>query len=429
MADISVWVAPNNTEYNLKDATARSGLTGKVSGPSSSTNLHVAVFDGTTGKAIKDSGYTIGKSVPSDAVFTDTTYGVATTSANGLMSSTDKSKLNGIASGATANTGTVTSVVAGSGLSGGTITTSGTISLANHSADYIVGGYLNIHPENSPTLIPMVNNDIAFLLKRGGSAVVKYDSTTQSIDLTNVFDGSPSYWAINPTGVTNIIIELTLHKQFTWTNTIYVDFGSASWRAKTIKIEVMNSNYSGDTWTQKASVTNHGTGHYYIAMSHTPSGASNAGGGFNKIRFTFGGWATSTIFRIAALGIYNYGSSGQRETFVPRDGGYVYGTLYPFTTNGADLGTSSRYWSNAYITKLNGVAVGSSPKFTDTTYSSKTAASGGTDVSLVTTGEKYTWNNMRQVPAVSTSDNGKVLRVVSGAWAAVSLPSASGVSF
>ena len=29
----------------------------------------------------------------------------------------------------------------------------------------------------------------------------------------------------------------------------------------------------------------------------------------------------------------------------------------------------------------------------DTTYSSKAAASGGTDVSLVTTGEKYTWNN------------------------------------
>lgn len=29
----------------------------------------------------------------------------------------------------------------------------------------------------------------------------------------------------------------------------------------------------------------------------------------------------------------------------------------------------------------------------NTTYSSKTAASGGTDVSLVTTGEKYTWNN------------------------------------
>ena len=79
---------------------------------------------------------------------------------------------------------------------------------------------------------------------------------------------------------------------------------------------------------------------------------------------------------------------------------------------------------NLQVTQINGVTVGSSPKFTDnnttyglsisghtvslvaggttssvtvpdddTTYESKTAASGGTDVSLVTTGEKYTWNN------------------------------------
>lgn len=41
---------------------------------------------------------------------TGTAHGVATTSVNGFMSSTDKSKLDGIASGATANAGTVTSV-------------------------------------------------------------------------------------------------------------------------------------------------------------------------------------------------------------------------------------------------------------------------------------------------------------------------------
>lgn len=35
----------------------------------------------------------------------------------------------------------------------------------------------------------------------------------------------------------------------------------------------------------------------------------------------------------------------------------------------------------------------------------------------------------RLLPSVSSTDNGKVLRVVSGAWAAVQLPSASGVSF
>ena len=44
--------------------------------------------------------YTLGKSVPSDAKFTDTTYSAATTSENGLMSSTDKKKLDGIATGA-----------------------------------------------------------------------------------------------------------------------------------------------------------------------------------------------------------------------------------------------------------------------------------------------------------------------------------------
>ena len=48
---------------------------------------------------------------------------------------------------------------------------------------------------------------------------------------------------------------------------------------------------------------------------------------------------------------------------------------------------------NLKATQLNGVTIGSSPKFTDTTYESKSAASGGTAVSLCTTGEKYTWNN------------------------------------
>lgn len=44
--------------------------------------------------------YTLGKSVPSNAVFTDTTYSDATTSAHGLMTAADKAKLNGIASNA-----------------------------------------------------------------------------------------------------------------------------------------------------------------------------------------------------------------------------------------------------------------------------------------------------------------------------------------
>ena len=50
----------------------QNNIDGAVVGPSSSVANRVAIFDGTTGKIIKDSGYTIGKSVPSDAIFTDT---------------------------------------------------------------------------------------------------------------------------------------------------------------------------------------------------------------------------------------------------------------------------------------------------------------------------------------------------------------------
>lgn len=106
------------------------------------TSGQVIIANGTSG-GIKTSGYTIASSVPSDAKFTDTvyshpttsgnkhipsggssgqilrwsadgtaawgadnntTYGVATTSANGLMSSVMVTKLNGIAAGANAYT-------------------------------------------------------------------------------------------------------------------------------------------------------------------------------------------------------------------------------------------------------------------------------------------------------------------------------------
>ena len=52
----------------------QANIDGAVTGPASSTDAHVAVFNGATGKVIKDSGFTIAKSVPSNAVFTDTHY-------------------------------------------------------------------------------------------------------------------------------------------------------------------------------------------------------------------------------------------------------------------------------------------------------------------------------------------------------------------
>lgn len=41
---------------------------------------------------------------------------------------------------------------------------------------------------------------------------------------------------------------------------------------------------------------------------------------------------------------------------------------------------------------------------------------------------KEAWGE-KELPAVTASDNGKLLRVVSGAWAAASISDANGVSF
>lgn len=77
---------------------------------------------------------------------TDTTYSDATTSASGLMSSADKTKLNGIATGATANIGTITGITmngASKGSSGvidlGTVITS----LSGYATESWVSSKLN----------------------------------------------------------------------------------------------------------------------------------------------------------------------------------------------------------------------------------------------------------------------------------------------
>lgn len=66
--------ATTNTELGYVHGVTsaiQTQLDGKISGISSSTANHIVTFNGTDGKTIKDSGYTIATSVPSGAVFTD----------------------------------------------------------------------------------------------------------------------------------------------------------------------------------------------------------------------------------------------------------------------------------------------------------------------------------------------------------------------
>lgn len=73
--DMIICISDYNTSSKNEDWNhIQTNLNGAVVGPTSSVASHVAVFEGATGKVIKDSGFTIAKSVPADAKFTDTTY-------------------------------------------------------------------------------------------------------------------------------------------------------------------------------------------------------------------------------------------------------------------------------------------------------------------------------------------------------------------
>ena len=148
---ITAGTAANDSHWSV----VQTNIDGAVTGPTAAVEAHVAVFDGTSGKVIKDSGFTIATNVPANAKFTDTTYNNmkgatasaagsaglvpapaagdqgtkylradgtwatpsdttysnATTSTAGLMSASDKSKLDGVSSGATADSAITTAQI------------------------------------------------------------------------------------------------------------------------------------------------------------------------------------------------------------------------------------------------------------------------------------------------------------------------------
>lgn len=74
IGDMIVCVKDGTTAANADWSVIQSNIDGAVTGPASATANRVATFNGTSGKIIKDSGYTIAANVPSGAKFTDTKY-------------------------------------------------------------------------------------------------------------------------------------------------------------------------------------------------------------------------------------------------------------------------------------------------------------------------------------------------------------------
>lgn len=141
-SNVFVGALSGNAATATKLATART-----INGVSfdGTANIDIA-FANLTSKPTTLSGYGITDAAPSSHVgSTGTAHGNATTAVAGFMSSVDKTKLDGIASGATANTGTVTSVSGTGTASGltlsGTVTSSGSLTLSGTVNALAAGTY------------------------------------------------------------------------------------------------------------------------------------------------------------------------------------------------------------------------------------------------------------------------------------------------
>lgn len=232
--------------------------------------------------------------------------------------------------------------------------------------------YINTHPENGGAIIPFINNDLAFLLSRGGSmssykttstdytALSLVNSGSVGIDTKPPFDGSASYSAFTVSTINDVVvIDLVCPKTFLWSTNFYIDFGATAWRAKNVFIYAFNSDSDNGQQYYKlmGSISNSALGEFacYASYSYIRKSDGGTSQGFNRLRFVLTNF-NGTSPRIACLGVINYNSSGLQETFISRGGSSVYGGLYPHANDAYDLGTIANKWANIYATAFRGNA-------------------------------------------------------------------------
>ena len=177
------WVVPTNTTYSvattsangLMSSTDKSKLDGIASGAEVNQNAFgnvkvgsvTVAADGKTDtlELVAGSNVTLTGDATNDKVTiaaTNTTYSNATTSAAGLMSASDKSKLDGIASGAQANQSAFSNVKVGS--------TTVAADSATDTLELVAGSNI--------TLTPDATNDKVTIAVTGGNKNVHYGTCT-----------------------------------------------------------------------------------------------------------------------------------------------------------------------------------------------------------------------------------------------------------
>lgn len=230
--------------------------------------------------------YTLGKSVPGDAVFTDTTYNVATSSSNGLMSSSDKTELDKLSTGRGTNYSYVILTPSSSSgnyqvraithltadASAGTGTNLVTISTLYYTAPFLngskVGGSSSFYAPTS------VGTSGQFLKSSGSGAPTWTTVTIPSITLNGVSTTSPSFYAPTSAGTSGYYLKSNGSGAPTWAA---ISTGGST-------VSISNRQTSG---TRLATLTIDGTGYDLYYTNTNTNTTYSAGTGLTLSSTTF----------------------------------------------------------------------------------------------------------------------------------------------
>lgn len=211
----------NNTTYGLSVGTG-DDANKIVLTPSTGTANKITVPYASNAGTVN--GHSVAVDVPSDAEFTDTTYEEATTSTAGLLSSSDKTKLNNLGTAASKNVPTsgnasTTEVVMGNDTR---------LSDSRNAADV----YSWAKAETKPTYTASEVGAIATTAKGANNGVAELDSTGKvpSSQLPSYVDDVLEYDSLSDFPLTGesgkIYIAKDTNKTYRWSGTTYVKIGS-----------------------------------------------------------------------------------------------------------------------------------------------------------------------------------------------------------
>ena len=238
----------------------------------------------------KVNGHTINADVPADAKFTDTTYSVATSSTDGLMSAADKSKLDGIGAGSNVKsvngkTGAVTLAKGDIGLSNvdNTADSAKSVKYATSagSANSVAWGNVSGRPSSLPA-------------NGGNSSTVNGHTVNADVPSGAKFtDTTYSAATQSANGLMSAADKKKLDSYTTGSagGAVEVTLAAASWSSSTT--EINGNNY----YTYSVSVANIGNQHPQIFCgggdSVIPSATQESE--FNHIRYALVDTAKSTV--------------------------------------------------------------------------------------------------------------------------------------